>query len=93
MEMDGEQQHKHGMLSLFSMCGVNFAQILLRCSVEMQNICIGNITTFAIYEVLRVHLKSEFTCSPHTASAVLSTLLQRMSAASSLSVVMTFTHQ
>jgi hypothetical protein len=38
-------------------------------------------------------LKSEFTCSPHTASAVLSTLLQRMSAASSILALMTFTHQ
>jgi hypothetical protein len=78
MKMDGEQQYRHGMLPLFSMCGVNFAQIFfLRCLLEMQNIRMGNITTFAMYEVVRVHLKSEFTCSPHTPSAVSSALLQK----------------
>jgi hypothetical protein len=33
---------------------------------EMQNILSGDITTFAIYEVLRFYWNTEFTCSLHT---------------------------
>jgi hypothetical protein len=74
-------------------CSVHVDLALHRFLVELQDVLICNITTSALYEALHVHLNTGFTCSPQTAFAVLRALLQGMSAASSISELMTYTHE